>query len=256
MKAIKIRWKVAILVSGLAMALLAGVLATLNLEKILAPDVNIFDVDSYEVTTLDNVDTRLTTTSFKDKTFETDMYYMKTLSEEVKSALAINPEASAVIDIGSISLHEKVMLTDDKEYYLRKGYDESFSVSGTPFFDTDLYNTNLDVTNIVVYGQNTGDNYSFSKLQEIENLNKAKDTIVTMFFNNEVRYYKVVNTLNTVDTKYLEVSPDLISTLCSDEEISEDSKLLTLVTRNTEVKNKESMFVVQCLQVETQKIER
>lgn len=89
-----------------------------------------------------------------------------------------------------------VMYTpDDPEYYLRRAFDGSYAVSGTPFLGEDC---TVDSDCVIVYAHNMNDGSMFGELDRYrDEAFYAENTELTFYVDGEARRYEVFAAVRT-----------------------------------------------------------
>ena len=174
-----------------------------------------------------------------------------------------NPDLAGWVQIEGTNLDYPVMYTpDDQEFYLRRAFDQSYSVSGTPFMGQ---GSSLDPQsdNLILYGHNISSKTMFAALLNYKNetfwrehpcirfdtLFQAGEYEVLSAFpidvtpgNGHFQFYKYVD-FDTVDERqdFIACCKQL-SLYETGVSVEESDHLITLVTCSHHVKN--GRFVV------------
>ena len=130
-----------------------------------------------------------------------------------KDLYDINPDFCGWLKIDGTAIDYPVMDTpDEPRFYLRRGFDKEYSLSGTPFVGL---NGNVDTDMFIIYAHNMSNGTMFSKLDSYKDQEFFESHKTFSFTTiNEERTYEVFASLKVKvpvenDLAYYEYSGDL-----------------------------------------------
>lgn len=125
-----------------------------------------------------------------------------------------NPDFAGWLTIDGTVIDYPVMYTPDQpRYYMRRGFDKEYSLSGSPFIGQ---NGTIDTDMFIIYAHNMSNGTMFSKLDSYKDLDFYKDHKTISFTSiDEERTYEVFSSLRVKvpvenDLAYYDYSGDLI----------------------------------------------
>lgn len=167
---------------------------------------------------------------------------------EINALKRINPDVIGIIDIPNTQIYYPILQTSNNDYYLNHNINNEYDKNGAIYLDYE--NDYKTSDNLVLYGHNMQNGNMFSDLiryNEYDYLQNNRD--IYLYFEDQEYHYKIISGMfldlsnnndfyfnqildfdkeyNAID--YLE-DIEIRTDNYIDEDIKEDSKLLTLST--------------------------
>ena len=175
--------------------------------------------------------------------------------EELKS---INNNYEMWIQIPNTEINYPVVQTDDNEYYLKHSFKKEINISGTVFVD---YRNNIDEDrNLILYGHNMRNGTMFNNLTNFKEESFFNNNNIINIVRNNILYQYEVFSVYVEDESKVNIETEFIdneayasyvlnegskSMLNKDIEISNEDKIITLVTCSYEYTGARTILVAK-----------